>query len=94
MLLIRRKRNWMLAPSKERIALTLLLIIIGMLIKTDVNNPFVCPHSYYGFPGEVYYQTCSGAWQINFLAIIANFALLYITACLLLAFSDKLKHGV
>jgi hypothetical protein len=94
MLMIRRKRSWMLAPSKERIILTIIFIILGMMTKTHVNNPFVCEHSYYGFPGEVYYQTCAGIWQINFLAIIANFALLYITSCLLLALADKLRHGV
>lgn len=94
MLYIRRKRKWVFKPSKQRILLAAVLLIVSSIYNGRAEIFTECQHEYYGFPGKIYYEDCSGNWKISFAALGINAMLWYVTACLIRFVYDKIKFGV
>jgi hypothetical protein len=90
-----KKRKWFLEPTTQRILFAIALIALSSLYHGHSTHPLQdCPHEYYGVPGEVYTQQCSGQWQINFLGIIANIFIWYLIACVIRFPYEKMKFGI
>jgi hypothetical protein len=87
------KRKWVGAPSKSKLLILIVLIIISTTFYGERSQDN-CTRKYYGFPAEIYHTDyCSNNFYIDIIGLIMNIVLWTPVAFILGAVISKIRQG-